>query len=401
MSHHRADFFSPRQGAEVLPHLPTRGAALMTRSPVRTTMVLVAVVLVVAIGAILSGCSKQSSLVTAPQTGTAATQVQVTPVQLRLAMRSQEAHTANLMRKQGVVGTAVTVDTDGKPAILVLTEHSMGAQLPTSLDGYRVVEEVTGKIHAYKGHGGGVSHTAKQTPPIQLGTSGGNVNDIANGFCCSGTLGALVHIGTTQYILSNSHVFAGDVVSGGNGRVAQIGDDINQPGLVDNGCSSGNTNIVADLSSLSTLYPPGSTPNVDCAIAQVRAGMVALDGAILEVGTISASTVGASLNQRVKKSGRTTGLTRSSINGLNATVNVGYEDECAGNSFTKTFTGQIFVSNSGSKFLNSGDSGSLMVEDNNTNPRAVGLLYAGGGGIAVAQPIGDVLSHLGALMVGQ
>jgi hypothetical protein len=42
-----------------------------------------------------------------------------------------------------------------------------------------------------------------------------------------------------------------------------------------------------------------------------------------------------------------------------------------------------------------------MVEDVSTNPRAVGLLYAGGGGTAVANPIGAVLSHLGATMVGQ
>src|SRR5262249_29488497 len=182
------------------------------------------------------------------------------------------------------------------------------------------------------------SHRATHASPIQLVPSGGNVNDIANGFCCSGTLGSLVHIGTTQYILSNSHVFAGDVVSGGNGRVAQVGDDVNQPGLVDNNCSSANTNIVADVSTLSTLYPPNSTPNVDCSIAQVRAGMVQTNGSILEVGTLSASTVGASVGQAVKKSGRTTGLTRSSISGLNASVSVGYEDECGGTSFTKTFT---------------------------------------------------------------
>ena len=82
------------------------------------------------------------------------------------------------------------------------------------------------------------------------------------------------------------------------------------------------------------------------------------------------------------------------------TVNVGYTDECAGNNFTKTYTGQIFIKNRGNKFLNSGDSGSLMVEDVSTNPRAVGLCFAGGGGIAVANPIGDDLAQLGASMVG-
>jgi hypothetical protein len=262
------------------------------------------------------------------------------------------------------------------------------------------VEQVSGKIYAMKGGGGGVSHTAEQTPPIQLGCSGSPALDIANGFCCGGTLGALVAKGSTQYILSNSHVFAGDVVSGGNGRVSSIGDDVIQPGLIDNNCSASGINTVADVSSLSTTFPPNSTPNVDCSIAQVRSGMVRTDGAILEIGTISASTVAASVGQAVKKSGRTTGLSRSSISDVNVTVNVGYTDECGGSSYTKTYTGQIFVNNRGSKFLNSGDSGSLMVEDVTTNPRAVGLLFAGGGTTAVANPIGAVLSHLGATMVG-
>ena len=373
----------------------------MAKSPVRSSFVFIGVAMMVTIGAILSGCGKQSSLVTAPESSAPTSGVTVSRSELLSAMRVQESHTPSLMGTTGVVGTAVTLDVGSKPAILVLTEYALGSRLPATLDGYRVIEEVTGKIHAVKGGGGGVSHTAKQTPPIQLGTSGGNVNDIANGFCCSGTLGSLVHIGATQYILSNSHVLAGDVESGGNGRVSQIGDDVSQPGLIDNACSAVNTNIVADVSSLSSIFPPGSTPNVDCAIAQVRAGMVSTDGAILEVGTIGATTVGASLGQKVKKSGRTTGLTRSSISALNATVNVGYDTECAGTAFTKTYTGQIFIKNNGSKFLNAGDSGSLMVEDTATNPRAVGLLYAGGGNIAVANPIGDVLTHLGAQMVGQ
>jgi hypothetical protein len=79
---------------------------------------------------------------------------------------------------------------------------------------------------------------------------------------------------------------------------------------------------------------------------------------------------------------------------------VGYSTECADSSFTKTFTGQIIVRNRRSGFLNSGDSGSLMVEDVATNPRAVGLLYAGSSTTAVAQPIGTVLMQLNVAMVG-
>jgi predicted small lipoprotein YifL len=370
------------------------------KKPVHVALLLtVAAAAVLMLGAI-AGCGKSGSLVTGPDdSASSLAGLHATTAELHSAMRIQESHTPELLRMPGVVGTAVTADATGRPAVLILTESAMGpGRLPLQLDGLNVIEQVTGKIHAYRGHGG-TSHTAKQTPPIQLGTSGGNVNDISNGFCCSGTLGSLVQKGGTQYILSNSHVFAGDVVSGGNGRVSQIGDDVNQPGLVDNNCSTSNTNIVADVSSLSTLFGSGSA-NVDCAIAQVRSGMVSSTGSILEVGTLSASTVAASVGQAVKKSGRTTGLTRSSISGLNATITVGYEDECGGNQLTKQFTGQILVTNTASRFLNSGDSGSLMVEDVSTNPRAVGLLFAGSSSIAVANPIGAVLSHLGATMVG-
>jgi len=231
-----------------------------------------------------------------------------------------------------------------------------------------------------------------------MGTSGGWRFDLANGFCCGGTLGSCVLKGGTQYVLSNYHVLEADIVSGGNGRVAQPGDAVVQPGLIDVNCTAGNAQNVASLSGIKSL--PSS--NVDCAIASVISGQVRTDGAILEVGTISSATVGASIGQKVKKSGRTTGLSRSSISGLNATVSVQYENECAGGvAFTKTFTGQLVIRNRGSKFLNSGDSGSLMVEDLATNPRAVGLLFAGGSGSAIANPIGPVLSFLGATMVGQ
>jgi hypothetical protein len=139
--------------------------------------------------------------------------------------------------------------------------------------------------------------------------------------------------------------------------------------------------------------------NVDCSVAQVLPGMVS--GSILEIGPISSSTVGASLNQAVKKSGRTTGLSTSKVSGLNATISVAYDNECAGGAaFTKTFTGQIVIANKASKFLNSGDSGSLMVENAATNARAVGLLYAGSSSSAIANPINDVLTFVGGKLGG-
>jgi hypothetical protein len=230
-----------------------------------------------------------------------------------------------------------------------------------------------------------------------LGVSGGNAGDLANGYCCSGTLGALVTDGTRQFILSNTHVFAGDSVLGGNGKTAQAGDDINQSGLIDVGCRIIAADMVADLTASSTL----GKDNVDAAIAQVRGpAYVRPDGAILGIGTLSSATAQPFLGQRVKKSGRTTGFTTSSVSSLNATINVGYSDECAGGSYTAQFRGQVIINNKGSRFLAGGDSGSLMVEDVANNPRAVGLLYAGSSSVAIANPIDEVLDYFGVTMVG-
>ncbi|MGR8980171.1 MAG: hypothetical protein ACU84H_08790 [Gammaproteobacteria bacterium] len=331
----------------------------------------------------------------------------------------QEEVTDELMATDGIIGTAVGLDHQGGLVLQVFvnSEHpdmaDIIANIPKGMGGVPLNVKVTepfrpmpairpvpGKKPGGGGGGGGVSHTAKQTAPIQLGTSGGWRYNLSNGYCCGGTLGSLVANGGKQYILSNYHVLEADIVNGGNGRIAQTGDPVIQPGLIDMSCNANNAQNVATLSGIKSL----PNFNVDAAIAEVGPGMVDTSGSILEIGKISSSTVGASLNQAVKKSGRTTGLTRSSVSGLNATVSVAYDNECAGGAaFTKTYTGQILVNNrigKGKSFLAGGDSGSLMVEDAATNPKAVGLLFAGSSSIAVANPIGQVLSFFGATMVG-
>src|SRR5438477_4923902 len=322
---------------------------------------------------------------------------------VRAVMAVQGEVTPALMQQPEILGTAVGLDTGGVPVLTVYVDRDAAnagdviRNLPREFRGVGVQVHLTDQFRAMRGNPHGTSHTAKQTPPIQLGTSGGWAYDLANGYCCGGTLGSLVSISGTQHILSNYHVFESDIVSGGNGRVAQTGDPIIQPGLIDVNCNKNNAQTVGTLVKKGSL--PGS--NVDCSIAKAVSGMVRTDGAILEIGTISHLTTSAAINQAVKKSGRTTGLTHSSVSGLNATISVTYDNECAGGTaFTKTFTGQFVIANSGSKFLNSGDSGSLMVEDVATNPRAVGLLFAGSSTSAIANPINQVLSFLGATMVG-
>jgi hypothetical protein len=326
-----------------------------------------------------------------------------THANVRAVMAVQREVTADWMREPEVLGTAVGIDASGNTSLVVYVDQDASKagevirNLPRAQRGVNVQVELTDKFRSMAKPAAGSSHTAKQIPPIQLGTSGGWRYDLANGFCCGGTLGSLVSIGGVQHILSNYHVFESDIVPGGNSRVAMTGDPVIQPGLIDVNCNAATAQDVALLVKRSSL--PAS--NVDCAIAAVIPGQVRTDGAILEIGTISSQTIAASINQAVKKSGRTTGLTRSTVTGLNATISVQYDNECAGGvAFTKTFTGQIVVKNNGSRFLNSGDSGSLMVQDVTTNPRAIGLLFAGSSSTAIANPIGQVLSFLGATMVG-
>lgn len=242
-----------------------------------------------------------------------------------------------------------------------------------------------------------------QTAPVQMGTTGGNVNDVVvtstTKTCCSGTLGALISRGGVTYILSNNHVMA-------KSDHGVAGDNISQPGMVDNNCNPG-INTVAHLSEFAPLTPAvsgGPAPkNVDAAIAQIVTATVDTTGAILDLGAASGTSIAAappsnvgivapSLGLGVAKSGRSTSLTCGTIGAIGQTVNVQYAASCGGPAaFTAQYgPDQIIIS--GATFSASGDSGSLIVDSSNARP--VGLLYAGipNGGGTVAHPIGDVIA---------
>lgn len=233
-----------------------------------------------------------------------------------------------------------------------------------------------------------------QTRPIQLGTSGGNINDLSRLFCCSGTLGSLVQNATTQFILSNNHVLA-------RTNKAQLGEGIIQPGLIDQTpvCAQNTADIVANLSAFNTIsFTAGATNTIDAAIAQVIPGDVNTGGSILEIGQVSSSIVAPTLGLAVKKSGRTSGLTTGSIAAINVTANVQYFKQCGIGSQTAQFVNQIAITPG--TFSAGGDSGSLIVENVATCPRLVGLLFAGSDTITLANPISDVLAAFGVSMVG-
>lgn len=265
-----------------------------------------------------------------------------------------------------------------------------------------------------------VNHQSMQTGPVLLGTSGGNDGDYdtwqdkkGNSFvadCCGGTLGALVQdTQNNDYILSNNHVLA-------ESDQGHVGDPIDQPGLIDGACTPldrpGST--LHPVGTLRSFVPLASQQtNVDAALAAVAPGSVDPGGSILGLGAPQqGQTIGAAppmagrgetlsaanLGMNVAKSGRTTGLTCSSIDAVALTVKVDYYKDCAETEpyTTKTFTNQIGIG--GAHFTDSGDSGSLVLDASNSE--AIGLYFAGGTdgdghGLSVANPIGDVLKELG------
>ncbi len=235
-------------------------------------------------------------------------------------------------------------------------------------------------------------HQLKQTPPVKMGTSGGNVKDISKAFCCSGTLGAVVTKGGANYILSNNHVLARTAQTAAD-VAARVGEDISQPGLIDSGCRSTNSNKVADFSEA----PPLGTQNVDAALAQVRSGQVDANGNILEIGQPRDTPATPAVSLAVAKSGRTTGLTCSTIGSTSTDVSVQYQRGCnSGKKFVITYNDQVVVNGSG--FSAGGDSGSLIVTQANAAP--VALLFAGSSTSTIGNPIADVTSALNISFVG-
>lgn len=265
-----------------------------------------------------------------------------------------------------------------------------------------------------------VSHQQFQSGPAALGTSGGNDGDydtyldkqgdsyIAD--CCGGTLGALVEDEQkNQYILSNNHVLA-------ESDQGNVGDTIDQPGLIDGACTplSHAGSMLHPLATLKYFAPLNSSQtNVDAALALVAPGAVDPSGSILQLGSPGQdqrlgtappvagqgeTLTSQNLDMNVVKSGRTTGLTCSSIDATSLTVKVDYYKDCAETQpyTTKIFTNQIGIG--GAHFTDSGDSGALVLDAANAEP--VGLYFAGGTdgdgrGLSVANPIGDVLQELG------
>lgn len=312
-----------------------------------------------------------------------------------------------LLARQHVIGVAVgrkvvegrptdepcvVVYVDRKEAPGALREEDL---VPRTVDGVRTDVVATGAFRALP-----LVETLAVSRTERVRPAPGGVS-IAHPKVTAGTLGVLVRRASGEaVILSNNHVLA-------NGNEARPGDPVLQPGPYDGGRPQDAIAKLTDFvpiafrdeeldglgraldRTLGRVLAPagfglrrlrlGKANVVDAAIASpLDPDLVSRD--VLEIGAVS-GTVAAALDLEVRKSGRTTGLTRGAVTGLDATVEVDYGGR------TAVFRGQV-VSDLLSR---GGDSGSLIVDGGN---RAVGLLFAGGSTTTILNPIDAVLGAL-------
>lgn len=219
----------------------------------------------------------------------------------------------------------------------------------------------------------------------------------------AGTLGCLVYRDGEVMILSNNHVLA-------NCNSGKIGDAILQPGVYDGGVLADEIAKLYDFVEISMveasqcpiansickvcnffskalhrrsrLVPVTNVGSntVDCAIAKPNQGDD-VTNRILEIGIINGE-VEPELNLKVKKSGRTTGLTEGKITQTGVSINVDM-----GDGRTALFTDQFAMEGHMSE---PGDSGSAIIG----GTKIVGLLFAGSDTITIANKFSNVKKSL-------
>lgn len=344
-------------------------------------------ILAIALAFSLAGCADGAPDLTGPSTESPP-DVTITPIgapALRAAIAAQERHKAAIFSIAGVVGTAVGRAPNGQPVVRVFLTSETVRGLPVAVDGVPVVTQVTGMIMA-------LSNPTTRQRPAPMGFSVGHPAITA------GTIGArVVDASGNVYVLSNNHVLA-------NINGASIGDPMLQPGTYDGGTAA---DQIGTLSAFRPIdFATGASNTMDAAIAQTSPDNVGNatpsdDG----YGAPAAKIFGdanddgvfddknALLGLPVQKYGRTTKLTKGTITGINATLNVCYEAYLGIFCIRQArFVDQIIIEPGA--FSGGGDSGSLIVTDD-ANRSPVALLFAGSSTQTIANRIDLVLANFG------
>jgi len=374
-------------------------------------------------------------------TVTAEPPVKQTPpglAKLQKAIDSHARHSKALFDYPGVNGSGVGWRRDdGEPVVKVFTRQKNTPNLPQFIDGVPVDVQYIGEVFALKAGGknkspndlsqqdasaqiaaqaGSVSTTARFDRPVPIGVSAGHTGVTA------GTIGCRVSQGCHTYALSNNHVFA-------NKNAGNIGDNILQPGPYDGGQNPADAiGTLYDYVEIEwhpeNRFQPKPLNYIDSAIVDVAPSQVGYETPENGYGIPKAETMAAYVGQKVMKYGRTTQLTYGAVDSLNVLIDVNFGT--TSNPKYARFAGQIVIEAapdaSYNDFSLGGDSGSLIVGADSAYPlpdcasdpvgcndyppaaderKPMGLLFAGGGGITVANPIDDVLDAYGVVIDGE
>ncbi len=307
---------------------------------------------------------------------------------LEFVMEVQERHTPWIMQIPGVVGIA-TGHGAGRPVIMVFTETSGVPRVPGNLDGVPVIVRVTGKIYALAkggvpgppdggGGGGGddkekIDRSARFERPVPIGVSTGHPDITAGTIACR-----VKKNQNFYYALSNNHVYA-DINTG------PMGVNVLQPGPSDGGQNP--ADAIGTLYAYEEILFDGSPNTVDAAIALSDETLLGNATPSDGYGTPKSDIVlpADALGEGVIKYGQASGETKGTVAGIGATVSVNY-----GGGNVALFIDQLVITPGG--FSRAGDSGSLVVIQKGADARKpVGLLFAGGQGLTIANPIYEVL----------
>jgi hypothetical protein len=216
--------------------------------------------------------------------------------------------------------------------------------------------------------------------PLRIGCS------VGHSLVTAGTLGAFVRLRNNNkdiLILSNNHVLAFE-------NAGKAGDDILQPGKQDGG-----TVPVATLTNFVPInYSANADNSVDCAIATLKSGFAADTTSLDSFGYLK-GTRAARLepNAVVRKIGRSSGTTTAKV--LATEIDNVVVSYLTGDA---RFNGQIEVDGDDTPFSSDGDSGSLVIDEDNNG---AALIFAGseaggahGAGRSYAHPLDKVLEAL-------
>jgi hypothetical protein len=266
------------------------------------------------------------------------------------------------------------------PAITFFVERKLprarvkkGALLPTTIESLKADVVETGPMSMLVD----LTGTAR---PVQGGFSLGHSDGE------TGTAGCWAFEETPQglrhFVLSNNHVIA-------NTNLGRMGEAILQPGPLDWGTERDKVGTLTRWVELALhdydADRAGMTANtVDAALCAIDADLVS--EVIVGVGNVPTwrRRVDVPVGLAVKKTGRTTGTTRSVVQYIGATVYVGFSWHGVGR-----FDNQVVCGTMSS----GGDSGALVLGDLDNS--AVGLCFGGSLKYTVVNPIEDVQDQLG------